>query len=64
MSHPPIIYTHPHKGGRYLLLGVARPAGTKREDGHKPVILYQCTETGQLYYRSEYDFHKTMTPSS
>lgn len=64
MSYPLIIYTHRHKGGRYQCLGQAKSAGTVREDGGKPMTIYRCLDTGQLYYRSEPDFDKNIIPSS
>lgn len=51
------IYTCKGKGGEYELLGVAVGAGTNRGI---EVVVYRDIRTGQLYHRSDADFHARM----
>ena len=57
------LYTCEGKGGAYVYLGHAKPAGTvKTVQGDSSVAVYRDIETGQLYFRDPADFNRRMTP--
>lgn len=55
-----VSYTVRNKGGSYRLIGLATGAGTSR--GKPPVVLYECLDTGQMYYREQGDFTERLEP--
>ena len=53
---------HVEKGGRYGHLGQAAPAGWATEAELPALEIYQCRETGELFYRFPVDFSNRMVP--
>jgi hypothetical protein len=53
------VYTCVGKGGRYMVINVASPAGVAKELGN--IVTYQDIQTGIIYYRLFDDFCERMT---
>lgn len=58
------VFTHNTKGGHYIKLGTAQPAGTIRRTAVNPQMLdvYASVPNGQIYYRRHGEFHEAMSP--
>jgi hypothetical protein len=52
-------YTHKIKGGCYIYLMIAKPAGTAK-DSEQKAVFYRCVDTGEVYWRYEQDFNDSM----
>lgn len=59
MSRDKEVYTCIGKGGWYVLVNVASPAGVAKELGN--IVTYQDLKTGIIYYRLFDDFCERMT---
>lgn len=56
-----VTYSVLGKGGRYKLLGIAKGAGTCK--ARPMVVIYECLDTGMLYYREQGDFTERLEPN-
>lgn len=64
-SKPLPMYSCQGKGGEYIKLGYAKPAGAiKTIQGDSGLIVYQDVNDGQLYFRDPRDFQQRMSPLS
>lgn len=63
VGEPMQVFTCQGKGGEYVKLGYAKPAGAiKAIQGDSGLMVYMDTATKQLYFRDPTDFRQRMVP--